>query len=180
MASNRDKLTKDGDSNAVVPSFSSARQQSPLSSRQLFQVDMVRKPGALAPAPPPPPHSTNIFITADNKVWCSGLLFWCDAIVVWANSSGLYKRKCSHLKCQTAAVAEAQEFPVSGGCFSFSCSRSTPSTCGEQRAVSNVTHFLTLFFLHKLKCYSFCPVVSSFPSFIFDTCFKLKLNLPFY
>ncbi len=60
---------------------------------------------------PPFPPCTDISTATDNKVWYSCRLFWCDAIVVWANSRGLYKGKRGHLKCHTAAVAEAQEFP---------------------------------------------------------------------
>lgn len=78
---------------------------------------MAGSPSASCPLFPP---CTDISTATDNKVWFSCRLFWCDAIVVWANSRGLYKGKLSHLKCHTAAVAEAQEFPFSRGCFCLS------------------------------------------------------------
>lgn len=68
---------------------------------------MAGKPRALCPLFP---VCKDISTASDNKVRFSCRLFWCDAIVVWANSRGLYKGKRHHLKCHTAAVAEAEEF----------------------------------------------------------------------
>ena len=80
------------------------------------QIDMAGKAKGLVPSLPP---CTDISTAIDNKIWFSCRLFWCDAIVVWTNSRGLYKGKHGHLKCHTAAVAEAQEFPFSRGCVSL-------------------------------------------------------------
>lgn len=102
-----------------------------------MQVDMAGKPRALCPFFLP----AQIF--PERQIIKSGfscLLFWCDAIVVWVNSRELYKGKHSHLKCHSAAVAEAQEFPFSRGCFSFLSSLDTPSTYAAQRVISNATH----------------------------------------
>lgn len=90
--------------------------------------------GSHGPHAPFFPVCTDISTASDNKIWFS-CLFWCDAIVVWANSRGLYKGKLGHLKCQTAAVAEAQEFPFRRGSIALSVSEHPQHMCTAEGAI---------------------------------------------
>lgn len=142
-----------------------------------MQVDMAGKPRASCPLFLP----AQIFPQRQIiKSDFSCLLFWCDAIVVWANSRGLYKGKRGHLKCHTAAVAEAQEFPFSRGCFSLfsrSLSPNTRSTCAAQKVISNATHHLRHLLMWNL--FSLCPTHPVCPCLSFFPFFSLRWKYPF-